>query len=121
MEDLLICRTWARRATTGASELCHRDHLAWTWANQVEQLRNGPVVWVVVSCAGVVEVQLVGGQVGQRQDGVRVWLELGGQVGYGEGRVFEGASSCCRTSIKAGPTVRLVGRGTAVSSVEQPG
>ena len=62
------------------------------------------MVWVVVSCAGVVAVRLVGVQVGQRRDGIRIWLELSGRVGRGGGRVSEGASSCFRTGIKTGPT-----------------
>jgi len=59
----------------------------------------------------VVAVRLVRVQVGQRRDGVRVWLELGGRVGCGGGCVSEGASSCFRSGIKAGPTSAVCWQG----------
>jgi hypothetical protein len=59
-----VCRSWARRATPGASKLCHRDHFTWARANRAERLGDGPAVRVIISCVRVIAVWLVGVEVG---------------------------------------------------------
>ena len=108
-----VCRTRARRATPAAGELCHRDHFTWARANRAERLGDGPAVRVVVSCVRVIAVWLVGVEVGQRRDGVWVWLELGGRVGCGGGCVSNGTSSAVHSGIEARPTRAVCWQGDA--------
>jgi hypothetical protein len=99
----------ARRATAGPSELRHRDHLA--RANGAERLRDGPAVRVVVRCVRIVAVWLVGVEVGQRRDGIRVG-ELGCRVGCCGGRVSSNrASSSFRNGVEPGPTRTICWQG----------
>ena len=78
----------------------------------VERLRDGPAVRVVVPPAWIVVVWLVGVEVRQRRDGVRVWVELRSRVGRGGGRVSERTSPCFR--IKAGPARAVCWQGDDV-------
>jgi len=89
-------------------ELRHRDRLA-----VVERLRDGPAVRVVVPPGWIVVVWLVGVEVRQRWDGVRVWLELGSRGGRGGGSVSERTSPSV-FRVKAGPTHAVCWQGDDV-------
>jgi hypothetical protein len=112
-----VRRARAWRATPRPGELRHRDHLARA-DRVVEGLGDGPAVRVVEGRIGIVAVGLVGVEVGQRGDGVRVW-ELGCRVGCRGGCVSDRASWYVRSGIEAGSTRAVCWQGdTRIVRVE---